>query len=326
MEPLLEVRNLRTHFFTEDGVVPAVDDISFSIYPGEALGLVGESGCGKSVTSLSILRLISYPGKITGGQILFKGRNLVQLPEEEMRRIRGNAISMIFQEPMTALNPVFTIGDQIMEAIRLHQKKPKKEARDMAIESLKLVSIPDPETRVDNYPHELSGGMRQRAMIAMALACKPSLLIADEPTTALDVTIQAQIMELLKELQERLGLAVLLITHDLGVVAEFAKRVVVMYTGKIVEEAPVRQIFKEPKHPYTQGLLQSVPHVARELAEGNRKRRLQTIEGMVPDLIHLPGGCHFAPRCAFVKDVCHPSVPRLVDINPEHRARCVLYY
>jgi oligopeptide/dipeptide ABC transporter ATP-binding protein len=324
MEPLLQVRNLKTHFFTEDGVVPAVDDVSFDIRAGEAMALVGESGCGKSVTALSILRLISYPGKIAGGEILYRGKNLLKNTDEEMRRIRGNEIAMIFQEPMTSLNPVFTVGDQIMEAVRLHQKKSKKDARDEAIRSLKLVGIPDPEKRVDNYPHEMSGGMRQRVMIAMALSCNPSLLIADEPTTALDVTIQAQIMELLAGLQEKLGLAVLLITHDLGVVAEFAKRVVVMYTGKVVEEAPVGKLFKDPKHPYTQGLLRSVPKIHKEI-EAHKKPRLATIEGMVPDLTTLPNACHFAPRCEFVKDACRAGVPELRDTSPDQHVRCVLY-
>jgi oligopeptide/dipeptide ABC transporter ATP-binding protein len=324
MEPLLEIRRLKTHFFTEDGVVPAVDDVSFQIHAGEAVGLVGESGCGKSVTALSILRLITHPGRIMGGEILYKGKNLLALSEEEMRRVRGNEISMIFQEPMTSLNPVFTVGNQIMEAIRLHQGKTRREAREEAVRMMRLVAIPDPEKRVDNYPHEMSGGMRQRVMIAMALSCHPSLLIADEPTTALDVTIQAQIMELLAELQEKLGLAVLLITHDLGVVAEFVKRVLVMYTGKIVEEAPVANLFKDPKHPYTQGLLRSIPKVHSE-AEAERKERLETIEGAVPDLARLPDGCHFAPRCPLVKEVCREGVPDFRAIANEHTARCVLY-
>lgn len=324
MEPLLEVKNLQTHFFTEDGVVKAVDDVSFNIYPGEAVGLVGESGCGKSVTALSLLRLVSYPGRVTGGQILFKGKDILKLPDEEMRKIRGNEIAMIFQEPMTSLNPVFTVGDQIGEAIRLHQKKSRKQAREEAIRMLSLVSIPDPEKRVDTYPHEMSGGMRQRIMIAMALSCNPSLLIADEPSTALDVTIQAQLLELLRDLQKRLKLSVLLITHNLGVVAEFASRAIVMYTGKIVEEASVRDLYRDPKHPYTKGLLRSVPKIHKEVG-APKKPRLETIEGMVPDMLNLPPGCHFAPRCQQIKTICNEAVPNIRSAGQGRYVRCVLY-
>jgi len=321
-EPLLEVRNLVTTFHTDDGELRAVDAVSFDVRQGETVGLVGESGCGKSVTSLSILRLIpSPPGKIASGKILLEGQNLLDRSEKEMRTIRGNAISMIFQEPMTSLNPVYDVGSQIVEAIRLHQKKSRKEALERAVELLALVGIPSPKTNAGAYPHELSGGMRQRVMIAMALACEPKLLIADEPTTALDVTIQAQILELLKKLQDQLKMSVLLITHDLGVVAEYTDRVVVMYAGRVVERAPVRDLFARPKHPYTKGLLESIPKLGAVHHVGER-RRLPTIEGMVPSLINLPRGCRFADRCGMVIDICREKEPDLLEIAPERWSRC----
>jgi oligopeptide/dipeptide ABC transporter ATP-binding protein len=314
------VKNLVTTFHTDEGELRAVDGVGFEIGQGETVGLVGESGCGKSVTSLSILRLIPEPpGKIASGQILFEGKNLIDLTEREMRSVRGNQISMIFQEPMTSLNPVYDVGDQIVEAIRLHQKKSRKEAHERAVELLALVGIPSPKTNASAYPHELSGGMRQRVMIAMALACEPKLLIADEPTTALDVTIQAQILELLKKLQDQLKMSVLLITHDLGVVAEYTEHVVVMYAGRVVERAPVRDLFARPKHPYTKGLLESIPKMG---AQHNERRRLPTIEGMVPSLIHPPFGCRFADRCGMVIDVCREKEPALVDVGPNRVSRC----
>ncbi|MBI3555153.1 MAG: ABC transporter ATP-binding protein [Deltaproteobacteria bacterium] len=289
MEKILEVKNLSTTFYTEAGVARAVDDVSFNVFKGRTLGIVGESGCGKSVTSLSIMRLIPKPpGEISGGQIFYKGRDLVKLPIAEMRAIRGNEISMIFQEPMTSLNPVFTVGDQIMEAIVLHQKVSSKVALERAIEMLKLVGIPSPETRVHDYPHQLSGGMRQRVMIAMALSCNPSVLIADEPTTALDVTIQAQILDLMRKLRETLGMALILITHDLGVIAETADEVLVMYAGKVVEQGPVAEIFANPRHPYTRGLLSSIPSFSHVASKKEKKKRLETIPGIVPALTELP--------------------------------------
>ncbi|HHY32614.1 MAG TPA: ABC transporter ATP-binding protein [Firmicutes bacterium] len=316
-ETLLEVRDLKTYFYTEDGVVPAVDGVSFSVDKGETIGIVGESGCGKSVTSLSVMRLIpNPPGKIVGGEIIFEGKNILEKSEAEMRHIRGNEISMIFQEPMTSLNPVFTVGDQIMEAIMLHQKVGKKEARKKTIEMLRLVGIPSAEKRVDEYPHQMSGGMRQRVMIAMALSCNPKLLIADEPTTALDVTIQAQILDLMLKLKEDLGTAIMLITHDLGVVAETVNKVVVMYAGKIVESADVVSIFKKPEHPYTLGLLGSIPKVNED------RERLQVIEGVVPNPFNMPTGCRFHPRCSFVRDICKEEEPELVDVEAGHQVRC----
>jgi peptide/nickel transport system ATP-binding protein len=315
--PVLEVRDLRTHFVTDDGVVKAVDGVSFDVRAGETLGIVGESGCGKSVTSLSILRLIAIPpGRIAGGEILFKGRNLLALNDADMRRIRGNDISMIFQEPMTSLNPVYTCGDQIMEAVILHQKVGRAEARTRAIEMLRLVGIPSPEQRVDEYPHQLSGGMRQRVMIAMALSCQPEVLIADEPTTALDVTIQAQILTLLNRLQEEMGMAILLITHDLGVVAETCDRVAVMYAGQIVEYAEVEEIFGEPRMPYTTGLLGSIPKL------GEHHERLRVIPGNVPNPSEFPPGCKFHPRCPVAIDRCRVENPPLEEIRPRHWARC----
>jgi oligopeptide/dipeptide ABC transporter ATP-binding protein len=320
-EALLEVKNLRTSFFSEGGAVHAVDNVSFNVKRGEAVALVGESGCGKSVTAMSIMRLVASPGKITAGEVHFKGKDLASLSERDMRKVRGNDIAMVFQEPMTSLNPVFKIGSQVAEAIRIHQKLSKKEAWAKAGEMLNLVSIPDPVKRLDDYPHQLSGGMRQRVMIAMALSCNPELLIADEPTTALDVTIQAQIMELLAGLQEKLGLAILLITHDLGVVAEFCERVIVMYTGRVVEEAPVRDLFADPAHPYTRGLLRSLPGVS----SGTAAKRLPTIAGMVPSLNALPSGCKFNPRCPDVMEICYGNEPALMVVGEGHSARCYLH-
>ena len=320
---LLEVKNLQTQFPTRAGLVRAVDGVSFKLDSGELLGLVGESGCGKSITALSIMRLIARPGKITGGEITFDGKSLLQLSDAEMRQIRGDDIAMIFQDPMTSLNPVFTVGEQIAEALRLHRKLSRKAARGAAIEAMKEVSIPDPVRRVDDYPHQLSGGMRQRVMIAMALACDPKLLIADEPTTALDVTIQAQILELLNELRKNRELAVLLITHDLGVVAEVADRVAVMYTGRIVEESPVDELFARPKHPYTEGLLRSVPKLTSSAVA--KKERLETIEGTVPSPTDLPPGCHFAPRCPHRMPRCTEEEIPLYDLEGDVKVRCVLF-
>lgn len=319
-DALVKVENLRTHFYTEDGEVPAVDGVDFYINRGETLGVVGESGCGKSVTSLSIMRLIpDPPGKILkGSSIEFEGEELLTKRESAMRKIRGNDISMIFQEPMTSLNPVYTCGDQIMEAIILHQGLSEREARAQAIDMLKLVGIPDPDKRVDEYPHQLSGGMRQRIMIAMALSCNPKLLIADEPTTALDVTIQAQILELMKRLKDELGMAIMLITHDLGVIAEMAERVVVMYAGKIVEEGNVFDIFADPQHPYTEGLLNSIPRLDRPGG------RLHVIEGVVPNPLNMPVGCYFNPRCPYVMDVCRAKQPELQEVDGR-RVACWLH-
>ena len=315
--PLLRLEDLRTHFFTDDGVVRAVDGVSFEVREGETLAVVGESGSGKSVTSLSILRLIAEPpGRIVGGRILFRGKNLLELGPKAMRAIRGKEISMIFQEPMTSLNPVYTCGEQIMEALVLHEKMDRAAARARTIEMLKLVGIPSPEQRVDEYPHQMSGGMRQRVMIAMALACKPAILIADEPTTALDVTIQAQILELLKHLQEMLGMAVLLITHDLGVVAETADRVAVMYAGQVVEYCDVNAAFKRTLHPYTAGLLHALPRL------GERQESLRVIPGNVPDPLHFPKGCRFHPRCPVAQQRCRESEPPVLTFDGEHQARC----
>ncbi len=323
MADLLEVTNLRTQFPTRAGLVKSVDGVSFNIAEGELLGLVGESGCGKSITALSIMRLISSPGKITGGSIKFKGEELTTASPDRLRQIRGNDIAMIFQDPMTSLNPVFTVGEQIAEALRLHRKLDKKQARIGAIDAMREVAIPSPERRVSDYPHQLSGGMRQRVMIAMALACDPELLIADEPTTALDVTIQAQILELLDELRRNRKLAVLLITHDLGVIAEIADRVCVMYTGKIVEQSGVNDLFSNPKHPYTRGLIRSVPKLA--VAGEANAARLQTIDGTVPSPTALPFGCHFAPRCEHRMEVCiHGEIP-LTELPNGVKVRCVLH-
>ncbi len=327
-EKILEVKSLQTSFFTEEGEVKAVDDVSFDVYRGKTLGIVGESGCGKSVTSLSIMRLIpSPPGKIVSGQILYRGKDLLKLDLSEMRKIRGNEISMIFQEPMTSLNPVFTVGNQICEAIALHQSLPKSEIRNKAIEMLRLVGIPSPEKRIDDYPHQLSGGMRQRVMIAMALSCNPNVLIADEPTTALDVTIQAQILDLLRDLQEKVGMAIILITHDLGVVAEVADEVMVMYAGRVAEQGTVREIFKNPKHPYTRGLLNSIPTLSKDPTGKLKKGRLETIPGIVPNLLHLPKGCRFQERCPYRIDACAEDEPALrviaQDPRTPHAIRCI---
>jgi len=317
-KPLLEVRNLRTYFSSERGEVRSVDDVSFSVAAGETLGIVGESGCGKSVTSLSIMRLIpTPPGRYAGGEILFEGKDILSLDKDEMRRLRGNRVSMIYQEPMTSLNPVYTVGDQIAETIELHQKLPRKEAFAKAVEMLALVNIPEPQRRANEFPHQLSGGMRQRVMIAMALACNPQLLIADEPTTALDVTIQAQILDLLRKLREELGMAIVLITHDLGVVAEMCDRVVVMYSGKIVETADVMSLFDNPVHPYTEGLLASIPRIEEDVEE------LFAIEGSVPSPLDRPPGCAFAGRCRYVFDRCRVEEPRLADVGGR-QAACFL--
>ena len=318
MAELLQVKNLQTSFFTPEGEVRAIDGVTFEIGEGKTMGLVGESGCGKSVTSLSIMRLIpSPPGKIVGGEILYRGRDLLKLNNEQMRKIRGNEISMIFQEPMTSLNPVFTVGNQIGEAIRLHQGLSKHDTRQKTIQMLRLVKIADPESRVDAYPHQLSGGMRQRVMIAMALSCNPSLLIADEPTTALDVTIQAQILELMKELQQEIGMALLLITHDLGVVAEQADDVAIMYAGKIVERSTTRAIFDHPFHPYTVGLLNSLPGAGLR-----KKKRLDAIPGVVPSPLNLPSGCRFRDRCPRAAELCAQIEPQLVERGPGHTVAC----
>jgi peptide/nickel transport system ATP-binding protein len=331
-QPLVTVENLKTYFYTDAGVVKAVDDVSITIPKGKTLGLVGESGCGKSVTAMSIIRLISPPGRIAGGRIVMHGgaksktaasagRNgmlvLSELPESEMRQVRGARVSMIFQEPMTSLNPVFTIGAQIMEAIMLHQHVGKVEARNRAIEMLRKVKIPEPERRIKDYPHQFSGGMRQRAMIAMALSCTPELLIADEPTTALDVTIQAQILDLLRELQAEVGMSILMITHDLGIVAEMADDVAVMYASKVVEYAPVAELFANPLHPYTAGLFSSRPEPGKPKSE-----RLRTIPGMVPSPLRFPAGCKFHPRCGFCQDICRTEEPELREVRPGHFARC----
>src|SRR3989338_915259 len=314
-ERLLDVKNLKTYFFTDEGTVRAVDGVDLYINKGETLGIVGESGCGKSVTALSIMKLIPQPpGRIVEGEIRYDGKNLVDLPPGKMRKIRGKEISMIFQEPMTSLNPVFTCGEQIAEALRLHEGLGRRDAMDKTVEMLKMVRMANPERRVKEYPHQLSGGMRQRVMIAMALSCNPKLLIADEPTTALDVTIQAQILELLNELKAKLGMAIMLITHDMGVIAETAQRVVVMYGAQIVEEAPVTELFNEPLHPYTQGLLRSIPRI--DLA-ATRKQKLEAIPGTVPTLRgDVKPGCRFAPRCAFAKPMCTENTPPLKEIRP----------
>ncbi len=321
---LLRVQELKTYFYTFEGIARAVDDVSFHLSKGETLGLVGESGCGKSVTALSIMRLIPEPpGRVVHGTIDFDGINLLKLPMSEMRSIRGNRISMIFQEPMTSLNPVFTIGDQISEMFVLHQKLSKKESWGRTIEMLGLVQIPAPERRVHEYPHQLSGGMRQRAMIAMALSCDPEILIADEPTTALDVTIQAQVIDLMVQLKKDFDAAIILITHDLGVVAEIAQRIEVMYAGKVVEEAQTLAIFEDPKHPYTRGLLKSIPKLGQRARHG--RQRLQEISGIVPSLYELPSGCSFYPRCPDALAVCQEQAPDLIDLGGAHWVRCWLY-
>lgn len=318
-DSILKVNGLKTYFFTDDGQVPAVDDISFEVKKGEILGIVGESGCGKSVTSMSIMKLVQSPGKVVAGEILFNGEDLFNASERQMRRIRGNQIGMIFQEPMTSLNPVFTIGNQLLEAIRLHKNLSKKEAWNRAVEIMSLVGLPRPEQLMGEYPHQLSGGMRQRVMIAMAMVCEPDLLIADEPTTALDVTIQAQILELMKKLNQEMNTSIILITHDLGVVAEMCDRVVVMYSGKIVEEGSTKKLFNNPQHPYTQGLIESVPDMR------DKKERLNSIKGNVPKPGSIKEGCHFAPRCSKAFDKCWSELPELIDTGEGQQARCWLH-
>ena len=324
MNKVLEVKNLKTHFNTDKGVVKAVDGVTFDLIEGKTLGVVGESGCGKSITAMSVMRLIDRNGGIVDGTIMYNGQDLAQIKMDDMRKIRGNDISIIFQEPMTSLNPVFRIGDQIVEAIKLHQDLSKEEAHDKAVSMLKLVGIPRAERVVYDYPHQLSGGMRQRAMIAMALACDPKILIADEPTTALDVTIQAQILALMNDLKVKTNTAIMLITHDLGVVAQMADDVIVMYSGKVVESAEVKELYCNPKHPYTQGLLDSIPDVKSE------KKRLNSIEGVVPNPMQLPKGCYFAPRCKFAMDKCWEQEPGVYFIDKEingedHKVKCFLY-
>jgi peptide/nickel transport system ATP-binding protein len=314
---LLDVKGLKTYFYTDEGVIPAVDGVDITIHEGETVGIVGESGCGKSVTSLTVMRLT--PGKVVEGSITFNGQDILALPEPEMREIRGNKMAMIFQEPMTSLNPVFTIGQQIGEAVEIHMKVGKSKARERAIEMLKLVGIPRPEQIVDEYPHQLSGGMRQRVMIAMAMSCNPKLLIADEPTTALDVTIQAQILDLMRELRAKQNTAIMLITHDLGVVAEMCDRVIVMYGGKVVEECDVVTLFTNPRHPYTQGLMKSMPTL------DSKVKRLYSIPGHVPVPGSLRGGCTFAPRCEFAMEVCRKNIPQLEEIEAGHFSRCWLH-
>lgn len=319
---LLEIRGLKTYFQIRGVELKAVDGVSLSIEAGMTMGLVGESACGKSVTAATIMGLVPMPpGKIAGGEIFFEGKNLLELPESAMKKIRGNRISMIFQEPMTSLNPVYTVGDQVGEVIRLHQKRSRRETRDLVVESFQQVGIPAPETRINDYPHQMSGGMRQRVMIAMALACRPKLTIADEPTTALDVTIQAQILDLMNRLKEEIGASILFITHDLGVIAEMAQRVAVMYAGKIMEEADVEALFANPKHPYTIGLMNSIPALDRK----KKRRRLQTISGVVPSLFRLPKGCLFSERCPDVFEECRRVVPDIKDLGNNHKCRCLKY-
>ncbi|SEP92537.1 oligopeptide transport system ATP-binding protein [Virgibacillus subterraneus] len=318
--PLLEVKNLHTHFFTKAGVVKAVDGIDFKVNPGETLGIVGESGSGKSITAMSILGLIpSPPGKIVEGEINFKGENLLNKSQKQMRKIRGPEIAMVFQDPMTSLNPVFTVEKQLLETILAHENMSKKQAKERALELLNLVGIPDPENRLKNYPHEFSGGMRQRVMIAIALSCNPSLLIADEPTTALDVTIQAQILELFKRMQKELNMAIVMITHDLGVVSEVCDRVMVMYAGKPAEFSETKHLFKKGKHPYTLGLINSIPKITPD------KQKLEAIDGVPPDLRSLPKGCSFAPRCKHVMDSCLSNDPDIREVDDDHFVRCLLY-
>jgi oligopeptide/dipeptide ABC transporter ATP-binding protein len=323
LNPLFEIKNLKTYFFTDDGVVKAVDGVDINVYPGEVLGLVGESGSGKSVTLLSALGLINAPGKIIDGEVLFDGQDLLKLNETEMNHVRGNRISMIFQQPKTALNPVYKVGDQISEVLEFHLKISRGKGRQQAVELLKMVGISEPKRRAESYPHELSGGMAQRVMIAMALSCSPELLVADEPTTALDVTIQAQILDLIRDLRNRVNASVILITHDLGVVAEMANRVAVMYAGQILEQAEVHALFSRPLHPYTQGLLGSIPIL------GMVKEKLEVIPGNVPNLVNLPPGCRFAPRCRsridYHLDICSVKEPDLVESSSGHSVRCWLY-
>ena len=319
---LLEIRGLKTHFATDEGMVHAVDGVDLAIDRGETLGVVGESGCGKTVTALSVMKLIQVPpGRIVAGEILWQGRDLIPLDADAMREIRAKEIAMVFQEPMTSLNPVYTIGEQIAEVIRLHEGVGRRAAIERTIDMLRLVHLAQPERRLDDYPHQFSGGMRQRVMIAMALSCNPKLLIADEPTTALDVTIQAQILELLSELKTKFGMAVMLITHAMGVIAETAQRVVVMYAGRVVEEAPVKELFGNPRHPYTQGLIRSIPRLDAGAA---RKQRLEAIPGVVPSLLDPAPGCPFAPRCQYVRASCTEHTPPLREIRPGHKMACVL--
>jgi peptide/nickel transport system ATP-binding protein len=319
---LLEVKGLKTHFATDEGWIHAVDGVDLAIDRGETLGVVGESGCGKTVTALTTIKLIAMPpGRIVAGQVLWQGRDLVPLADEEMQKIRAKEIAIVFQEPMTSLNPVYAIGEQIAEVIRLHEGLGRKEALDRTIEMLRLVRIPNPERRVRDYPHQFSGGMRQRVMIAMALSCNPKLLIADEPTTALDVTIQAQILDLLGELKSKFGMAVMLITHAMGVIAETAQRVVVMYAGKVVEEAPVKELFANPRHPYTQGLIRSIPRID---TAATHKTRLEAIKGVVPSLLNPAPGCRFAPRCRLAAPECTRETPPLREIAPGHKVACVM--
>jgi len=321
--PLLEIRNLKTHFKTDDGMVQAVDGVDITVARGETLGVVGESGCGKTVTALSVLKLIAMPpGKIVDGKILYQGRDLVPLGLAEMDRIRAKDIAMVFQEPMTSLNPVYTIGEQIAEVLRKHEGLSRRAALDKTAEMLTLVQIPNAAKRLNDYPHQFSGGMRQRVMIAMALSCSPKLLIADEPTTALDVTIQAQILELLQDMKERFGMAIMLITHAMGVVAETCQRVVVMYAGKVIEEATADALFADPKHPYTQGLIRSIPRIDTAAV---KKQRLEAIPGVVPSLLHPPPGCRFAARCRHAMPRCREAIPPLRDIGGGHKVACVLY-
>ena len=320
--PLLDIRGLKTHFKTDDGWLHAVDGVDLTVNAGETVCIVGESGSGKSVTAMSVLKLVPMPpGRIVAGQVLWDGRDLVPLPPAEMQKLRGRDIGVVFQEPMTALNPVYTVGEQISEGLRLHEGLTRAAALERAAELLALVHISQPSRRVHDYPHQFSGGMRQRVMIAMALACKPRLLIADEPTTALDVTIQAQILDLLTELKERLGMAVLLITHAMGVVAEVAQRVVVMYAGQVIEEGSVEEVFERPWHPYTQGLIRSIPRID---ADASRGARLVSIPGTVPSLVEPPPGCRFAPRCAYARDACTQATPALREVGPGHRVACIL--
>jgi peptide/nickel transport system ATP-binding protein len=322
-EPLLQIKGLKTHFKTDEGMLHAVDGVDITIHRGETVGVVGESGCGKTVTAMTTLKLIAMPpGEIVAGEILWRGRDLVPMTPDQMRAIRAKEIAIVFQEPMTSLNPVYTIGDQIAEVIRLHEDVSRKEAMDRTIEMLRLVRIPTPERRIKDYPHQFSGGMRQRVMIAMALSCNPQLLIADEPTTALDVTIQAQILDLLQEMKETFGMAIMLITHAMGVVAETCQRVVVMYAGKVVEEAPVRELFKNPAHPYTQGLIRSIPRID---TAATQKLRLEAIGGVVPSLAPPPRGCRFAARCRFAMPACLDEMPALRQVGPGHRVACILY-
>jgi peptide/nickel transport system ATP-binding protein len=322
-QPLLAIEGLKTHFATDDGMIHAVDGVDLSIERGETLGVVGESGCGKTVTAMTVMKLVAMPpGKIVAGRILWQGRDLVPLGPDDMRSIRAKEIAIVFQEPMTSLNPVYTIGEQIAEVIRLHERVGQSAALEKTVDMLKLVHIPDPERRVRDYPHQFSGGMRQRVMIAMALSCRPKLLIADEPTTALDVTIQAQILDLLGELKEKFGMAVMLITHAMGVIAETAQRVAVMYAGKVVEEAPVAKLFASPLHPYTQGLIRSIPRVD---TAATQKKRLEAIGGVVPSLLEPPPGCRFAARCKYARAICTEETPPLREVRPGHKVACVLY-